>query len=285
MLHVLCYHRVVDGPIGFDRWDLSVSRARFERQLRVLSNRMPLLNLSTMSLDEALSAPESYALITFDDIYADVVTGALPLIEACGATALLFVSGAFLDRASFWWDDLEALHQHLPEPERSQAIDTLWLWLRDRPLEEKEQTLRHMARLAGPEPLSRRSRPLRRDELEQLAHHPAVRFGGHTMTHPWLPSLSPAAVEEEIQAGTDLLRRVTGQEPLAFAYPYGAWSDPSRDAVGRLGYGFAFTTQAPPSPPTLPEQADKLAYPRLCVGNWTGKGLASRLTRNRHPSC
>jgi peptidoglycan/xylan/chitin deacetylase (PgdA/CDA1 family) len=277
MLHVFCYHRITEEPVAHDHWGLTVSRARFEEQLQALSQRMSLLNLARMDLEEAMRSPGDHALISFDDIYREVIDLALPVLEAFEATALLFVAGSFLDRSSFWWDQLENLHVAQPPEEREERIASLWAWLRDLPLEEKELALAHMRRVGRPEPLPPQQRPLRLEELEGISRRAHVRFGGHTMSHPWLPSLTPAAMEEEIRTGHALLAAHTGQEPIAFAYPYGAWDGPSRSAVAACGYRIAFTTQ-PPSPSEAEVQGqDPLTFPRLCVGNWSGEDLINRL--------
>lgn len=277
MLHVFCYHRVVEEPVGYDRWGLGVTRARFEEHLQALSRRMTLLDLNRVSLEEALHAGDEYALISFDDIYHEVLTCALPVLESFGASALLFIAGAFLGEPCFWWDELEALYAHGCEADRNAAIDRTWQWLRDRTPDEKALALRHMARVRPGASVPSLCRPLSREELMAVAHHPSVRFGGHTMTHPWMPALDAAAMTAEIEAGTELLRRSTGQEPLAFAYPFGAWNGAARQAVAQSGYTVAFTTQRPSPYPAKVSALDLLAFPRLVVSNWSGNELDSKL--------
>lgn len=280
MLHVFCYHRVVEEPLAWDPWDMAVTEAHFAEHLRALSGHMELLNLGRMSLGEAFNAPEDFALITFDDIYFEVVSNALPTLEELGASCLLFIAGSFLNRPSFWWDELQALHQHLPEPQRVKELGTTWQWLRDRPLDEKDWVVQHMAHLGRRVDIAPSCRPLRREELADIARHPSVRFGAHTMTHPWLPALGPDEMRDEVERGRELLKTSTGQEPLAFAYPFGGWNDEVRNAVAKAGYTFAFTTQPPPVPfPTGPGAVDFLTYPRTCVGGESAEQVVAQTTR------
>lgn len=56
-------------------------------------------------------------------------------------------------------------------------------------------------------------------------------IGGHTFTHPPLPSLSPAKAAREIVAGRAELQDRLGQEVTTFAYPYGLVDGPIRALV------------------------------------------------------
>ncbi len=277
MLHAFCYHRVVEDPVASDCWDLVVTRACFAEQLEALTGRMTLLDLARVSLDEALQSSQEYALITFDDIYHDVVTCALPVLEAFGASALLFIAGGYLGETCFWWDQLEAIYSHGHQGDQNAAITSTWQWLRDRSLEEKLLVVNHMARLQPAASVPPGCRPLNPVELKALSEHPSVRFGGHTMTHPWMPALHFARMRQEIEAGTELLRQLTGQQPMAFAYPFGAWNRKARRAVARSGYPLAFTTERPSPFPTEPGHVDRLAFPRLVVKSWSASELLARL--------
>jgi peptidoglycan/xylan/chitin deacetylase (PgdA/CDA1 family) len=235
-----------------------------------------------MSLQQAVVDNRDYALITFDDIYYEVLKYALPVLETYKSSALLFISGAFLGRNSFWWDNLEALCASLPLDERLCSIDLLWQWLKEYRLEEINLTLAHMERFLHPAPLSSDCRPINPKELRQIATHPLIRFGSHTMSHPWLPSLSCKEIQEEVRCGAELIQSLTGQTPLAFAYPYGAWNATVRRVISELGYIYAFTTQHPPNTESR-SAADPLSYPRLCVGNWSGEELLSMLPLLQNP--
>jgi peptidoglycan/xylan/chitin deacetylase (PgdA/CDA1 family) len=66
-------------------------------------------------------------------------------------------------------------------------------------------------------------------------------FGVHTATHPSLPALDDAGLEEEIVASRSTLYRATGIWPEFFAYPFGHWSPRVRDYVRAAGYRAAVT--------------------------------------------
>ena len=49
-----------------------------------------------------------------------------------------------------------------------------------------------------------------------------VAIGAHTRTHPHLPQLGEAQMEDEIVGSADDIAAHTGARPVSFAYPYGA---------------------------------------------------------------
>jgi len=66
-------------------------------------------------------------------------------------------------------------------------------------------------------------------------------IGSHTMTHRNLRGLSEAEAREEIFASKKLLEDRFGAAIEHFSYPYGGWTDASRDLVGEAGYRTACT--------------------------------------------
>ena len=67
-------------------------------------------------------------------------------------------------------------------------------------------------------------------------------IGSHTLTHPQLTRLSPAAAREEIAASKKKLEDVFGRAIEHFCYPYGDWNPAVRDLVIAAGYRTACTT-------------------------------------------
>jgi|HubBroStandDraft_6_1064221.scaffolds.fasta_scaffold229185_2 peptidoglycan/xylan/chitin deacetylase (PgdA/CDA1 family) len=56
-------------------------------------------------------------------------------------------------------------------------------------------------------------------EVRELNQH-GIRFGSHTVTHPQLRDLSPAAVKDEISGSKKTIEEKLGREADSFAYPY-----------------------------------------------------------------
>jgi hypothetical protein len=59
-------------------------------------------------------------------------------------------------------------------------------------------------------------------EQVRLMHKAGVEFGGHTLTHPVLSLLEPAAVRREIDGSIQRVKKMTGDRAVTFAYPYGS---------------------------------------------------------------
>ncbi|TAJ31154.1 MAG: polysaccharide deacetylase family protein [Nitrospirae bacterium] len=91
---------------------------------------------------------------------------------------------------------------------------------------------------------SRFSRPLRWDELAELAGSCAMEIGSHTVTHRPLHTLSPAEQATEVEASRRVLEERLGRPVQVFAYPFGGWNTfPAhlRDLLRRHGYTAACT--------------------------------------------
>lgn len=69
-----------------------------------------------------------------------------------------------------------------------------------------------------------------------------IEFGAHSRTHPELPSLPDAQLQDEIAGSRDELEQVLGRAVETFAYPYGLFDGRVRGAV-RGSFALAFTLQ------------------------------------------
>lgn len=100
-IRILFYHRVSD-----DRDELAVSPRRFARQIEWLA-AAGLVGRDVGSVAAALAGGEPTAGVvglSFDDGYRDVAEFALPVLEAHGFTATVFLATAVTDgRARFAW--------------------------------------------------------------------------------------------------------------------------------------------------------------------------------------
>ena len=85
-----------------------------------------------------------------------------------------------------------------------------------------------------------------------------IELGAHTRTHPHLTVLDPAALEEELAAAREEIRRRSGAAAEGFAYPYGEVDARVAAAVGR-SYLWACTTEFRP----LGSRDASMLLPRL----------------------
>jgi peptidoglycan/xylan/chitin deacetylase (PgdA/CDA1 family) len=80
------------------------------------------------------------------------------------------------------------------------------------------------------------------DALRRLAAD-GVTLAPHTRTHPLLPRLDPALLDQEIRGSRDDLAEATGASEPVFAYPSGATSEAVAACVADSGFRVAFTTR------------------------------------------
>ncbi len=80
-------------------------------------------------------------------------------------------------------------------------------------------------------------------QIKELHRH-GVRFGAHSISHPRLTSLADAELRREVEDSKARLEDLLGSEITSFAYPYGAFDQRVRSAVGQAGYHLAFTTRS-----------------------------------------
>jgi peptidoglycan/xylan/chitin deacetylase (PgdA/CDA1 family) len=210
LLIVFAVHAINQGHS-----DMAVSPRRFREQMRSLLDA-GYTPLGMNDVLEALSGRELSApafSITFDDGYESVFTGALPILESLSIPATLFLTTGFLDgKVSPPWRSTDP---SLVSEYRSQA--------------EYFQ------------PLSWR-------QARELAHHPLIRIGSHTVSHPMLGVMTKdSARDEMVQSRTILADRI-GIAPDLFSYPfgvrrYGAYSDATEEMLPEAGYRCSLTSE------------------------------------------
>jgi len=79
------------------------------------------------------------------------------------------------------------------------------------------------------------------EQIKTIAAY-GIEIGGHTWTHPNLPTLSAAKQHIEIFNSKKYLETALGQKIISFAYPSGKYNNLSINEVKHSGYLFAVTT-------------------------------------------
>jgi peptidoglycan/xylan/chitin deacetylase (PgdA/CDA1 family) len=78
--------------------------------------------------------------------------------------------------------------------------------------------------------------PVSPPTLAALMRMEGVEIGAHSVTHPYLDELDPAALRHEVGESRRLLEAATGRQIATFAYPHGAFDARVRQAVVEAGY-------------------------------------------------
>jgi len=206
-----------------------------------------------------------FAALTFDDGYRDNLTEALPVLEHHSAPMTLFVTPGFAERSTrLWWIELEEALRRLEhvrieraefsfealarnDDEKARAFEALYWRLRDMP---------EVGRLAVVSDLSEEARVnayalvdrlcLDWDGVAQMARHPLVAIGAHTLTHPVLARCDEARMRDEMAGSREAIRRRLGVTPAHLSYPFGDRQSAGLrefETAAELGFAGAVTTR------------------------------------------
>ncbi len=260
---ILLYHRVANTD--FDPFNVAISPDKFERQLARLRRKAVLPLREFIALHVQNKLPRDAIAITFDDGYACNALVAAPMLETFGLPATFFVVSDAIGRSEeFWWDELEfivrarefdfetarrllanysiAVGGAAHEGGVGSAYLTLWRALRGLPAEPRRQYFRHLRDGMGLESKVRPThRPMTAAELRALAAKPLFEIGGHTVTHPSLPTLDAREQEQQIVLGARFLEELLGKPIRSFSYPFGDWGPVTREIVMGAGFECALT--------------------------------------------
>ncbi|MGL6023621.1 MAG: polysaccharide deacetylase family protein [Cetobacterium sp.] len=83
---------------------------------------------------------------------------------------------------------------------------------------------------------------LEKIEIEEMNKSGLIEFGGHTLSHPKLQTLSDEDLYNEIVEDKKITEKRLGQKLVSFAYPYGNLTDRVKKVVKSAGYDFAVST-------------------------------------------
>ncbi|MFO7679733.1 MAG: polysaccharide deacetylase family protein [Chloroflexota bacterium] len=302
---ILGYHRVAETAV--DPFNIAIHPDHFAQQLDALRQMADVVDLETLRCGlQSGNLPRRTVAVTFDDGYQDNLTAALPLLAARNLPATLFaISGA--PGQVLWWEELGRLILEtavLPDslslqiggqpftwevtdsryatarkpailPRRhlfQQLYGLLGRWREERPLLLTQ--LQTWAFSAGSTPPTA-ARALTHDELKSMAAHPLITIGAHTVSHPQLSTLPPAAQREEIEGSKTSLEAVLNQPVSFFSFPHGDCPPVARVLVQEAGYTLACTSV----PDVVRPHSDLYSVPRFWPTDTDGATFARWLRR------
>lgn len=295
---VLAYHQVIDP--GSSRSELAVHPDRFAEQLAVLRDRYEVVPLARIR-DRASGRPR--VALTFDDGYLDNVDTVAPMLAEVGLPATCFVTGWALDAdREFWWDELE----HLLGPDapdvaappfetelagrrlrvdladadaRARAETAIAIRCYEATPDAIRATVDALAAHLGVElAMCDRHRHAGEAGIARLATAPGITIGAHTIRHPTLTVLPPAARDAELVDAKRRLEALVGRPVTEFAFPFGhaaAFDDDCERAVAAAGYELACRNVRG----RVTHRTDPFRIPRFAARDWSGPEFAGRLER------
>jgi peptidoglycan/xylan/chitin deacetylase (PgdA/CDA1 family) len=188
-----------------------------------------------------LSPNQKYALITFDDGYANNLQ-ALEILKAHGVPAVFFIAtNNVLENKCFWWDVLsrERLRQNVnPQKIRSEKE-----FLKSKKHEAIEQYLRRAFGATAMTPKGDLDRPMHRREIQALSKVKYAVLGNHTCDHAILTNYPEEEIKNQIGKAQDTLLELTGARPAILSYPDGRYSEDVLRITRQLGIPLGVTTE------------------------------------------
>ena len=83
-----------------------------------------------------------------------------------------------------------------------------------------------------------------KDEMLEMHKSGLVEFGGHTLHHPKLDTLTEEEQKYEIEENKIYLEKTLGEKLYSFAYPYGIFNETSKKIVKELGFNYGIATDS-----------------------------------------
>jgi peptidoglycan/xylan/chitin deacetylase (PgdA/CDA1 family) len=266
-LLVLAYHRVGNPRhCPYNEELFSVTAEGLAEHVRMVRRWARIVALEEV-VEQHLSGvtpDEPLVLFTFDDVYHDNYTEALPILRQAGAPATFFVpTGLIEQRHVPWWDRIAYAVKHArTDVVRLSYPDTLELsGLQSDPHQamvrilrfykreadvDKERLVQAVESATGASALAEGGREELFASWAQLREMAAagMSLASHTHTHRLLGHLPYAEQREELERSREVLRRQTGVETAAVAYPVGKrthFNADTRRALQELGYRAGFS--------------------------------------------
>jgi peptidoglycan/xylan/chitin deacetylase (PgdA/CDA1 family) len=288
---ILLYHRVAE--IDADPQLLCVSPRHFQEHLEILRARCQPMSLG--DLMQALAdgrLPGRFAVVTFDDGYADNLHNAKRLLIGAGIPATVFVATGYLGSGrEFWWDELEQLL--LPAGEsnaarwnvleksapsaRHERYRELCAQLPRMSVNDRSRTMADLMRELGSDVRTRPShRILAAEDVGKLVEGGLVAVGAHAISHPLLSALSADEQRREVGGSKARLEEILGRPVRSFSYPFGyrgSYTAESVRIVREAGFGCACANFTG----VVARGADQFELPRFLVRDWNGDEFARRL--------
>lgn len=191
--------------------------------------------ISIQQLDEMImgrqQAGKRIAFISFDDGNQEFLD-LLPIIEQYKVPVTVFVPIDPVTEGNYWWDyagnPAQQAFTGLPTVESFKVLPVQEFDLKLDVLKNHLQLKRTCMTL---------------DQLKELAKHPYITIGAHTVSHPILKNCEVARQEHELKEGQLKLNEWLQQFTAYLAYPNGDYNLDTLNLAKKMNYRLGFTTK------------------------------------------
>ena len=248
----VCYHMVSQGPVRHLKHYRFLDPKTFESDLDYLSGRFEFVTYEELARRRATHILErrNPLILTFDDGFAECATVVAPLLRRRALRCVFFVITDLIDNRMLFRESAASLCidavvrlpfdqvrsimaesglEHLLRPGAADDLDTspdprlvpLVRWLLEVRPGEATLVERLLARLGidSREYLEKARPYLTSEQLRQL-HADGFTIGAHSRSHQRLQELPRTDAEREIIESCRIVRDITGQASVPFAFPY-----------------------------------------------------------------
>lgn len=257
---VVMYHNVF--PRAIPRLHLrncGVSELRDD--IRYFAKRFRIV-----ALDELFTEPSTHRrlAITFDDGLVNNLRYALPVIDELRAPATFFASTPLLrGRSVLWPDHLAMTGYRTGRNITIENIEFRWIpgsgyrdpngrsvisFLMEKSRDAIDEILNQIERRTGYVPAD----DVRHEQLYRVMNGEELRIfvsgnyatvGSHGISHLDFTRLSTDELHEELRDSKEYIRRATGKDVKALAYPFGAFNVEVAEQARQAGYQFQLGVQ------------------------------------------
>ncbi len=247
---------------------IRISPEAFEEQVAYFSKYFQVITMDHLidAIKQRKTFPKNALVFTFDDGYADNL-GAAKTLKRHGLTGLFYITAGCIETdEAFWVAEVRHLIENtnkkemtlsLPDGEKSiplsnpseseQAIKKMTRLFKSVTIETRGN-IRKAFRLAlNDVPMFPKDLMLNWRQLKEMLEM-GMEIGGHTMTHPNLPSATRDEAQIEIEGCKSLLETRLKTKVDHFAYPNGGsvahFDDKTKDLLQEAGFQSATTSKA-----------------------------------------
>ena len=191
--------------------------------------------ISIRDLDELISQQQApakrLAFISFDDGNKEFLD-LLPTIEKYKVPVTVFVPTNPVKEGNYWWDYAgkheQSKYSGLPTIESFKLL----------PVQEFDLKLDVLR-----EHLKLERSCMTVSQLKELAKHPYITIGAHTVSHPILKNCDAVRQAKELAEGQMQLNEWLQQYTVYLAYPNGDYNEQTLELADKYGYRLGFTTK------------------------------------------